>query len=213
MDGVVKMFFFLGRIVCCIFPCMINDFYRRIGHIVRTGYYKSLFFQLYSDCRIMNHPFISGAKMIKVDHHVVIGRYCTITAALSNKYISQIKIHIGENCMFGDFNHITAVNNIIFGKGVRTGSNVLITDNSHGHTDGRFPAEFDMKPNDKPIVSSGPVIIGNNVWIGDKVSILPDVRIGDGVVIGANSVVTHNIPSYCIVAGSPAKIVRRIKAL
>ena len=52
--------------------------------------------------------------------------------------------------------------------------------------------------------------VGNNVWLGDKVSILPGVHIGDGSVIGANSVVTHSIPPYSIAAGNPAKVLKTI---
>ena len=50
--------------------------------------------------------------------------------------------------------------------------------------------------------------IGNNVWIGDKATILPDVTIGDGAVIAANSVVTKDVPAYNVVAGNPAKVVK-----
>lgn len=57
-------------------------------------------------------------------------------------------------------------------------------------------------------VSKGPVYIGNNVWIGDRVTILTGVTIGDGSVIGAGSIVTKDVPSYAIVAGVPAKIIK-----
>ena len=60
-------------------------------------------------------------------------------------------------------------------------------------------------------MSKGDVIIGKNVWIGDKVTILPNVKIGDGVVIGANSVVTKDIPPCSVVAGNPAKIIKHQK--
>ena len=55
-----------------------------------------------------------------------------------------------------------------------------------------------------------PVTIGNNVWIGGAVTILPGVIIGDNCTIGAGSVVTHNIPSNSIAAGNPAKVIRKI---
>lgn len=53
-----------------------------------------------------------------------------------------------------------------------------------------------------------PILIGDDVWIGSKVTILKGVSIGDGAVIASNSVVTKNVPSRCIVAGNPAKIIR-----
>lgn len=53
-----------------------------------------------------------------------------------------------------------------------------------------------------------PILIGDDVWIGSKVTILKGVSIGDGAVIASNSVVTKNVPPRCIVAGNPAKIIR-----
>jgi len=54
----------------------------------------------------------------------------------------------------------------------------------------------------------GPVVIGNDVWICDSVTILPGVTVGDGAAVGANSVVTKDVPSYAIVGGNPAKVIR-----
>lgn len=59
-------------------------------------------------------------------------------------------------------------------------------------------------------MSKGPVIIGQNVWVGDKATILPGVTIGDGAVIGANSVVTKDVPPYSIVGGNPAKVLKQL---
>ena len=70
---------------------------------------------------------------------------------------------------------------------------------------------MEIPPTQRPVYSKGPVIIGNNVWIGDKATILPNVSIGNGAIIAANSVVTKDVPEYCIVAGNPAKIINRNK--
>jgi virginiamycin A acetyltransferase len=61
-----------------------------------------------------------------------------------------------------------------------------------------------------PVVgkSKGPVTIGNGVWIGDSVIVLPGVQIGDGAVVGAGSVVTRSIPAYSIAAGNPARVLK-----
>ena len=112
---------------------------------------------------------------------------------------------IGNNCSFGAYNHITCVNCISIGDNCLTGKYVTITDNSHGNTDMESLA---MSPKDRPVVSKGGVNIGKNVWIGDKATILPGVTIGDGVVVGANSVVTRDVPANCVVAGIPAKVVK-----
>lgn len=66
---------------------------------------------------------------------------------------------------------------------------------------------------DIPMMQQGfederPVIIGNDVWIGDRVIILPGVHIGDGAIIAAGAVVTKDVPAYAIVGGVPAKLIR-----
>ena len=61
--------------------------------------------------------------------------------------------------------------------------------------------------NDLPI--KGDTIVGNDVWIGENVTIMPGVKIGDGVIVGKHSVVTKDIPPYCIVGGNPAKIIKK----
>ena len=90
---------------------------------------------------------------------------------------------------------------ISIGDYVLTGTNVFISDNSHGYTDSHSLHE---PTTTRPIVSKGKVKIGNNVWIGNNVCIMAGVTIGDGVIIGANSVVTKDVPAYTVVAGVPA---------
>lgn len=124
------------------------------------------------------------------------------------KYIQHLtpELTIGEKCNFGTFNHITCTNRVQIGNGVLTGKWVTITDNSHGATD------YDslcIMPSQRPIVSKGSVVIEDNVWIGDKATILPGVHVGEGAVIAANSVVTKDVPPYCVVAGNPAKIIKQ----
>lgn len=115
-------------------------------------------------------------------------------------------LSIGELCNFGAFNHITCTNKVTIGDGVLTGKWVTITDNSHGDTN---IETLKIRPEKRRIVSKGPVVIGNNVWIGDKATILPGVTIGDGAVVAANAVVTKDVPAYSVVAGNPARIIKR----
>lgn len=86
-------------------------------------------------------------------------------------------------------------------------SNIFISDNSHGSYDGD-PSLPDMAPDDRKIVTK-PVHIGDNVWIGEGAAVMPGVTIGNGVIIGANAVVTHDVPDNVIVAGVPAKPIKR----
>ena len=85
---------------------------------------------------------------------------------------------------------------------------VLITDNAHG---ANLVEELDVIPLQRKTCSKGTVIIGNKVWIGDKATILPNTKIGNCAIIGANSVVTKDVPAYSVVGGNPAKILKVIK--
>lgn len=115
-------------------------------------------------------------------------------------------LSIGDGCSFGEYNNISAVDGITIGDGFLSGKWVTITDNSHGGTDLQT---LRIPPRDRKVISKGPVSIGRNVWVGDKVTILPGVSIGEGVVIGANAVVTRDVPPYCIACGNPAKIIKQ----
>lgn len=84
----------------------------------------------------------------------------------------------------------------------------LITDNSHGGFDRE---QLKLRPNIRPLVSKGEVIIDDNVWIGEKASILPGVHIGEGAIIGAGAVVTKDVPPFSVVVGNPARIVKQMK--
>lgn len=119
------------------------------------------------------------------------------------------EIHIGKNCNIGAWNHITATNRIDIGDNLLTGKWVTITDNNHGETN---LETLQTPPLMRLMVSKGPVIIGKNVWIGDKATILPGVTIGEGAVIAANSVVTKDVPAYSVVAGNPARVVKQVNS-
>ena len=64
-------------------------------------------------------------------------------------------------------------------------------------------------PELKDLPFKGDTVVGNDVWIGQHVTVLPGVHIGDGAIIGANSVVAKDIPPYCIAAGDPCRIIRK----
>jgi len=99
------------------------------------------------------------------------------------------------DCIFLDVNTITIGDNVMFGPRV-----------------GLYTAGH---PIDKDIRISGleyglPITIGNNVWIGGNVVVMPGVHIGDNTIIGSGSVVTKDIPSDVIAAGNPCKVIRKI---
>ena len=63
-------------------------------------------------------------------------------------------------------------------------------------------------PKEEDMPYKGDTVVGNDVWIGQNVTVLPGVHIGDGAIIGANSVVSKDVPPYCVVGGNPIKIIR-----
>ena len=157
-----------------------------------------------------------GTKYISIGKNTSFGDFLFLTAWSQYRYLcdSDIKIQqltpnisIGDNCNFGAFNHITSINKIIIGDNCLTGKWVTITDNSHGTLSAK---EMEVAPLLRPVSSKGPVVIGKNVWIGDKATILPAVNIGDGAIIAANAVVTKDVPPYAVVGGNPAKVIKII---
>lgn len=149
-----------------------------------------------------------GEQYIEIGDDSYIGRMVTLTAwGRHDNQIFTPKIKLGNNSCIGDFSHVTCVNEISIGNNVLMGKNILITDNSHGETD---MSEIEVAPNKRPIYSKGPVIIEDNVWIGEKSTILPNITIGFGSIVAANSVVTKNVPPHSIVGGNPAKIIKRM---
>jgi acetyltransferase-like isoleucine patch superfamily enzyme len=154
---------------------------------------------------------IEGKRLIRVGDNTYFGKNLQLTAWHSNEDgKAKPTIMIGQNCKFGNYNHITAINSIVIGNGVLTGKFVTITDNSHGNP--CICRQLNIPPAERPTFSKGGVVIGDNVWIGDKATILPNVTIGDGCIIGANAVVTKDIPAFCVVGGNPAIIIRHLKS-
>jgi acetyltransferase-like isoleucine patch superfamily enzyme len=116
-------------------------------------------------------------------------------------------LSIGDNVYINYNVHIGCINKVSIGNNVLFASNIFISDHSHGLTDGQ---DIEISPAFRALTSKGPVIIKDDVWIGENVSIMPDVTIGRGCIIGANSVVTKSFPDYSIIAGVPAKLIRTI---
>lgn len=151
---------------------------------------------------------LEGAGYISIGDNTWFGRELVLTAWDSyREQRFRPEIIIGKNCHFGEWNHITAINRIEIGEACLTGKWVTITDNAHGLTDA---SSLRIPPLERELVSKGPVVIGRNVWIGDKATILPGVTVGDGAVIAANAVVTKDVPAYSVVAGIPAAVIKQV---
>ena len=106
-------------------------------------------------------------------------------------------ISVGEN-FYANHNLV-----ILDGAKVEFGDNVFIGPNCGFYTAGH---PIDIKSRNEGIEYAKPIKVGNNVWFGGNVSVMPGVTIGDNVTIGAGSVVTKDIPSNCVAYGNPCKV-------
>lgn len=109
-------------------------------------------------------------------------------------------LFIGDNCEIGDSVHIVALNRVEIGDNLLAASKVFISDTNHGSYKGNNISDHDTSPNDRELVK-GETYIGKNVWIGENAVILSGSKIGDGCVIGANTVVSKEISPNSIVVG------------
>lgn len=119
------------------------------------------------------------------------------------KYIPSIVI--GNNVSFNSDCHLGAIDKISIGDNVLVGSRVLITDHYHGAIN---KSTINIIPLLRELDSKGPVIIEDNVWIGEGVCILPGVTIGKNAIIGANAVVNKNVAANTVVGGIPAVLIK-----
>lgn len=111
------------------------------------------------------------------------------------------KIEIGEN-FFSNMNCV-----ILDGAKVTFGDNVFIAPNCGFYTAGH---PLDVEQRNSGLEYARPITVGNNVWIGAGVSVLPGVTIGDNSVIGAGSVVTKDIPADCVAVGNPCRVIKTL---
>lgn len=168
-------------------------------------------------CRLLGWPGsylgpgsrIIGSKHICVSGSAYINRYAWIEVVhtFRGQEFKPI-IKIGHRFAASDRLHISCVNLIEIGDDCLFGSSVYIGDHNHGCYKGAEQSSPAQAPSDRKLFSSGPVIVGSNVWIGDNVVIIGPVTIGDGTVIGANSTVTKDIQSNAIAGGNPARLLK-----
>ena len=146
-------------------------------------------------------PFRGDAKAIAKGERVILGKGVVIH---EHAYLSlgpMGTLRIGEGTVIGAYFVVSCHELVSIGDRVLMSDRVFITDADHEYGD---PS--------KSVVSQGmktaPTRIGDDCWIGIGVAILKGVSIGDHCVIGANSVVTQDVPPMAVVAGNPARVVR-----
>lgn len=188
---------------------MISNMFKRYGLIGSIRLLISLIYTkiFFKKSRLIRLPFdIRNKHLIDLGEGLTTGFGCRIEAFPLDGN-ENICVKIGNNVQLNDYVHIGSVGSITIGNNVLIASKVYISDHNHGG--------YDNIKSDSPLISPfdrkqivKPVFIEDNVWIGESVCILPGVRIGYGSVIGALSVVSKDIPPYCIAVGSPAKVIK-----
>ena len=155
--------------------------------------------------------FIIGTGMVwrtgfyaQVGRGLRIGKRCRIEVIDEHNGITYLpRLTIGDNVSMNDDVHIGCVSSVSIGNNVLMASKIYISDHNHGTYSGTRQDSPLVPPGDR-LLGYAPVIIEDNVWIGEMVSILPGVRIGRGSIVGAGSVVSRDIPQLTIAVGSPA---------
>lgn len=143
---------------------------------------------------------IQGAKYIKLGDHTTVMKDAWFLALKISEVNPQLII--SDNCYLGHYIHIVAVNKIVIEDKVLIADKVYISDNLHSFDDIGTPII------EQKIKFHREVLIKKGAWIGENVCIIGAV-VGYNSVVAANSVVTKDVPDYCVVAGIPAKIIKR----
>jgi acetyltransferase-like isoleucine patch superfamily enzyme len=165
----------------------LSSVYLRFNRIETTGYIRLAEGVKFNNVR-------SG--VISLRGPVSFERYVTI-------HSDGGRVIIGENTSIGSFTMIASLKEVVIGSNCLIAESVSIRDHDHKFTNPKIPFR-----NQGWLLD--PIRIGNNVWLGAKVTITKGCQIGDNVVVGANSVVTKNIPANSLALGSPAKVIRKI---
>ena len=147
---------------------------------------------------------IFNERYIHIGAGTMIGPQVTLSAGMmpGQDCLTDPVVRIGDRCLIGKGCGIVGHLSIDIGDDVWTGHNVYITDQNHGYDDITRPISQQTQP-------ERAVSIGAGSWLGYGTVVLPGARIGAHVTIGANSVVTGEIPDRCVAVGSPAKVIRR----
>jgi acetyltransferase-like isoleucine patch superfamily enzyme len=111
-------------------------------------------------------------------------------------------VTMGDNTRIGI--HCTIIGPVCIGNNVNLAQGITVTALNHNFAD-------TSRRIDEQGISTNPVVIGDDVWIGANAVILPGVTIGRHVVVAAGAVVTKDVPSYCVVAGVPAKVIKEVR--
>jgi len=147
---------------------------------------------------------IFNEQYIHVGANTLIGPDISLSAGMvpGQQCITNPVVTIGDRCLIGRGSGIVGHFSIEIGNDVWTGHNVYITDQNHGYEDVTKPISQQSQP-------ERAVKIGDGSWLGYGAVVLPGVTIGEHCVIGANSVVTRDVPSFSVAVGVPARVIKK----
>nr|WP_304622830.1 glycosyltransferase [Pelomonas sp. P8] len=184
---------------------------------VALAWMRGVFWSLRSGSAERHPVFIGsqgqflGLRGVRLHGRLTVGIRCRIE--LYERYSDQ-RFHpllwIGANVSMENDCHIGVTNRVELHDGVMLASRVYISDHAHGDTG---ESTLRTRPVLRHLHSKGPVIIERNAWIGEGAAILPGVRIGEGAIVGANAVVTRDVPPRTVVGGAPARIIKTASGL
>ena len=167
-----------------------------------TEYCKNVYYLIMTKltlrkARFIRRPiYIRGRKSLFGGEGLTTGRHCRFDLDGTRP-----TLFIGNNVEMGDMTHIVAHEEVKIGNNVLIASKCFISDTSHGVYSGEKQDSPSTPPSLRQLKTK-PVIIGDNVWIGENVVILAGAEIGNGCIIGANSIVKKKIEDNCIVVGN-----------
>lgn len=159
-------------------------------------------FHKWGKLSILTKPdVLYNPNQISIGNHVEIRK--GVRLEVQGVRANTPKIEIGDGTSIHNYFHCGSAESIRIGRNVLIAGRVYITDHDHTFNNKNIPPI-------KAGLTISPVVIEDEVWIGEGAVILKGVTIGKRAVIGANAVVTKNVPAYAIVGGVPAKIIRMI---
>ncbi len=170
-------------------------------------------------CIVGNNVVFSSTSSIITffesnENDIVLGDNVKMYGILHSQ--NHAKIICGNDVTIGANTLIGAVNSVVIGNGTTISYNVVIMDNNNHPINPEDRKFIFQNPNPAfplrrmwKISDSSPIVISDNVWIGERSVILKGVTIGENSIVGIGSVVTKNVPPNCIVAGNPAVVVKQ----
>lgn len=149
-----------------------------------------------------------GARHIQIGADAVIGHHVTLRALTDYPWTDPPQtftpvLRLGRGCFVSSFTHVSCARRVEIGEEVMIADRCFLSDNQHRYQDPGLSVKR------QPLEPPGEIHIGDGAWLGAGVCIVGNIRIGCNSVVGANAVVTHDLPDRCVAVGAPARIIRR----